>query len=175
MLSFDVLNKKGKPLLDSNLETQTITSIREAELKDVPYLISMGMSFFKQSGYENIFSFDKDSFLKTVEHLISDDTGTIFIVTEDDIPVGMAGALMFPFYMNSNVLSCQELFWWINPESRKGLLATKLLKGVETWAKDRGAHTFMMMCLEHLEPEKVERLLTIKGYNKTERHFMRVL
>lgn len=149
--------------------------VREASISDAKELIEMGQSFFTQSGYEDIFAFDKETFKETVKHLILDTTGTIFVVDDNDKAVGMAGALLFPFYMNKDVLSCQEIFWWINPENRKGLAGMKLLKAVEKWAKDNGAFTFNMMCLEHLEPEKVEKLLTIKGYNKTERHFMRIL
>lgn len=149
--------------------------IRKATIKDIEHLQKMGQDFFKASGFESMFVYDEPTCRLTLEHLIQDDSGTIYVMDNGKKPVGMVGALLYPFYMNQNVLQAQELFWWINPENRKGLSGVKLLQGVENWAKEKGAVAFNMMCLEHLEPEKIERLLTVKGYNKTERHFMRIL
>ena len=149
--------------------------IREGKILDIKSLVKMGKDFFDNSGYQHIFPFEKKTFEKTVSHLITDENSNIFVAVEEGEIVGMAGALLFPFYMNENVLSCQEVFWWVKPEARKGSLGMNLLSGVEKWAKNKGAQTFNMMCLEHLNPDKVEKLLSHKGYDKTERHFMRVL
>lgn len=149
--------------------------IREGDISDIPYLVKMGRKFFEASGYQKSFSFKGMTFEKTVSHLISDENSNIFVATDDERVVGMAGALLFPFYMNEDVMSCQEVFWWVEPGSRKGTTGVRLLNEVEEWAKSNGAQTFNMMCLEHLNPDKVEKLLTHKGYDKTERHFMRTL
>ena len=148
--------------------------IREAQLKDLEQVIKLGKEFFEVSKYDSFFSFDEESFEETIGNLIYQDTTTLFVVDDDGI-VGMAGAVLFPFYMNSKIKTCQEVFWYLKPEARKGRVGIDLLTAVEDWARNNGAYSFNMMSLEEVEPEKVERLLSIKGYKKTERHYMRIL
>ena len=148
--------------------------IREATLDDITKVVEIGNEFFCLSEYDKVFNFDLDSFTETVTHLITSEDCNLFVIDDGDIQ-GIAGALLFPFYMNRNVISCQEVFWYVKPKARKGSVGIRLLSAMENWAKLKGANTFNMMSLEKVEPEKVERILLSKGYTKTERHYMRIL
>lgn len=79
--------------------------------------------------------------------------------------------LVFPHWWNPSILVAQELGWWVEPEYRGGTLAIRLLNRFEEAAKAKGASKIMMICLEAVEPDKVEKIYLKKGYAKLERIF----
>lgn len=83
--------------------------------------------------------------------------------------------LVFPHWWNPQVLVAQELGWWVEPEYRGTTLAIRLLNKLEVEAKRKGATKLLMICLEAVEPDKVESIYLRKGYTKLERIFSKDL
>ena len=144
--------------------------IRAAELSDIESILVLGERFFNKTEYSNHAEFSKETTAETLKHLISDDNGILLVLENDGVIVGMVGALLYPFYMTGE-LTGQELFWWCEDKG-KGL---SLLTELEQAAKNKGAKTFIMISLNNLAPERLDRLYLKNGYKRAEHTYMRIL
>lgn len=148
--------------------------IRAAAESDIPALIEMGRRFFQASGYGDLAAFDRESFTATVQHLMAGG-GVCLVAETDGQVVGMAGALAYPFYFNADHKTGQELFWWLNPEHRGGLLGARLFAGLESWAQDQGCASFTMVALDAVRPEQVGGMYKRRGYRASEHTYIKEL
>ena len=135
----------------------------------MPELLRMGRSFFNDSGYSSIAEYDEHTTAQTLELLING--GTLLT----DGKTGMIGFLVFPLFTDKSCLVAQELFWWVDKESRNTKLGLNLLKAAECLAKGKGAKSMIMLSLSTLDGEKVNALYESLGYTKRESNYMRVL
>ena len=140
--------------------------IRKAALSDIPKIIEMGRRFYEASGYKDITEFDPESLEQTLRN-----SGAIILVAEKESVVGMAGALVYPFYFNSKHLTAQEMFWWVDPEHRGigSLLFDALLEEV----KKSGAKSLSMIALENLNPERVGEFYKSRGFRPSDRSYIK--
>lgn len=149
--------------------------IRPAIPHDIFRLADMGQAFFAEAGFSAKFaglSFDLDSFAHTVAALI--EHGVLLVAEKEDSVVGMAGAGIAPAWWNRNVLTCQELFWYIEKPHRFGL-GTKLMQALEAAVADLGVVLFSMSAEEGLRSEALNRIYRQRGYFPTERLFWKQL
>lgn len=146
--------------------------IRAATLDDIPSMVDMGRHFFEASGYADITRYDAESFAQTLTRAM-DSTDAVFLVVEKDHLVGMAGALLYPFYFNLTHRTAQELFWWVEPEHRG--VGSALFDAMTAEIQKRGAESLSMVALETLEPEKVGAFYQKRGFRPSERSFIRSL
>ena len=143
--------------------------IRLAENKDIPLMLAMGQRFFDASGYGSETEFN------------AEDTEQLFIKLMDahslltDGEGGMIGFVVFPMFMNTSHVIAQELFWWVDEEKRSSKLGLNLLKAAEATAKELGAKSLLMLSLNDLNGEKVNKLYESLGYTKREQTYMRSL
>jgi GNAT superfamily N-acetyltransferase len=79
--------------------------------------------------------------------------------------------LLHPHYFNASHITGQELFWWIDPDHRGR--GSELLNALEAWVKDQGAHSFVMITLEALEPERVGLIYRRRGYRPVEHSYLK--
>jgi GNAT superfamily N-acetyltransferase len=148
--------------------------IRAATAEDFERVLVPIRRFHEASGYKEIVEFDEASFRKTYDVLLGK-SGVCLIAEADGEVVGVAGAMVYPFYWNSAHMTGQELFWWVNPEHRGSTLGKRMFNALEHWAKEKGCKSFMMICLETLKPEEVEKAYLRAGYRKSERVFIKEL
>lgn len=90
----------------------------------------------------------------------------------DDQMRGVIGAMVFPLFLNTDVLIAQELFWWVKPEARKLGVGDDLMDALEHFAKQRGCKLVFMMDLA-TSPESAERVFLKRGYAMSERHWIK--
>lgn len=147
--------------------------IRVASTNDIPRLIEMGRRFFLEASVLEPVMFDDDSFSRTLNKLITDEGGSVFVAEEDTI-IGFIGGMVYPMFFNAAHLTGQEMFWWVEPDHRKGA-GGKLRGALEEWARVKGAKSFTMVALESNRPEAVAAIYKRVGYMPTEHHFMRQL
>lgn len=147
--------------------------IREASADDLPRLLQMGERFFNAAGWPEFAAWDVASIEQTLRFLIDNETGGLFVAEVDGEVVGMAGAMVTPFYFNLSHLTGQELFWWVEPEHRG--VGGGLLDAMEAWAKRVGAQTFTMIAVDRIRPELMARVYRGRGYRPAEHSFMRRL
>lgn len=88
--------------------------IRQATVNDLPKLLEMGQRFFDASGYSDVTTFRPEVFAFSLNTIASNG---VLLVADQDGPVGMAGALVYPFYFSGDT-TAQEVFWWVDPDHR---------------------------------------------------------
>jgi len=143
--------------------------IRLAEISDMPELVRMGKRFHSVSGYGKYVSYDVDTITEMFKVLIKNKT----LLT--DGKSGMIGFMVFPFFFNKNVLTSQELFWWVDEDVRKTKLGVNLLAHAEKHAKILGAGSLIMLNIKDLDGDKVGKLYKSLGYKESEQTYMRSL
>jgi GNAT superfamily N-acetyltransferase len=147
--------------------------IRLATPDDLNDIMRMAVDFFDAAGLAAITEIDTLSVINTVEHLMADEHAVVLVAEIDDSLVGMAGALAFPFYFNRNHLTCQELFWWVDPSYRAEGTGKALLHSLENWAQRLGASSISMISLHQVDGERVGKLYKHAGYTPSEQSYIR--
>ena len=142
---------------------------RLATYEDMPELLRMGELFFNASGYSDITTFNKSDSENLLIQLIDSES----ILT--DGKHAMLGYLVFPIFMNASCLVAQELFWWVDEDSRKSGVGVEILKEAELLAKIHGADVMAMLSLNDLNGKAVNKLYEKLGYKQKEQTYMRVL
>ena len=128
--------------------------IREATENDLDEILRMGELFCEQAGI----AADKLSMLKTAVDLMTSETG-VLLVGEGC----MAGALIYPMYMNNDLTAAQEMFWWVDENKRSSGAGKALMTALEGWAKNIGANRMMMIGLAN-SPSHVDHFYRQNGY-----------
>ena len=117
--------------------------------------------------------FDADS---TVDYFaLGLQCGLFSVAEKDGNVVGFIIGISAPCMVNRNYKIGAELAWWVDPQYRHGGDAIRLVKHIEQKAKEAGCALWSMMCLEAIEPDKVEKMYLHLGYEKGERTFTRRL
>jgi hypothetical protein len=148
--------------------------IRDATEDDIPEILVMGQKFFDLAGWPEIAEWDDASVTATLSHLIASDDGVLLVVEEADGVVGMAGALLYPFYFNTTHRTGQELFWWVEPGAR-GRESIALFDALENRGREQGAMSFTMITVEGLRSDALERYYRRHGYRAAELSFIKRL
>jgi len=143
--------------------------VRDATEEDWPELERIGRAFTKAAGMPDV---DAASLQATLRMLM--DSGILKVAVNGSV-CGVAGAVLFPYYWNVRELVAQELFWYVDIDHRGGRAALMLLDAMERSARERGARKLMMLCLDELNPDGVERLYLRRGYKPQERTYAKEL
>lgn len=149
--------------------------IRPAVANDLPCLGTMGAKFFAASGLAKWFNYRPDCFSQVCKKLIRRDDGLLLVGEGPKGAVAMAGAMSYPCWFDDRHLTCQELFWWVEPTHRGSLFGAELRQGMEDWARDKGCLTMEMGALEASRPEALARLYKRDGYGPKERIYCKRL
>lgn len=146
--------------------------VRHATAADIPELLRMGRAFCEASHYREV-GFDESSVRTLMEQMVAS-ADALLLIADAGKPVGMLGALRYPFYMNRNHPTVQELFWWVDESERKSGAGLSLIAGLEQWSKDSGAKSVHMGSLDSSDPERIEVIYKRRGYKPSERIFIKV-
>lgn len=138
--------------------------MRNATIDDMPEIKRMGAAFADSLGEH----YDLDSIEQTAINLMESDIGVLLI---DDHAI--AGALVVPNFFDNDRLIASELFWWVDKEARGNGTGTRLLNGLESWAKSVGAERLNMIAMYSLKD--IEKLYERAGYRKFETSYVRNL
>ncbi len=151
------------------------TIVRPAALDDLPRLEIMGARFFEASGLDRWFTYRPLCFSQVCVNFMTNGQAVILVGEGAMGAVGMAAALAYPCWFDEDHLTAQELFWWVEPAHRGGLMGTELRQGLEDWARGKGCRTMEMGALEASRPEALAALYERKGYGPKERIFCKRL
>lgn len=147
-------------------------NIRPATPDDIPRIIAMGRKFWAQTAHRDIV-YCPDSIAESAVEMMA--AGLLIVAELDGYVIGAIGALAAPLYANRAVLVASELYWYVEDEHRDSGAGKLLLQAMEDAARAAGVHTFGMMALEAVEPEKAAAIYKRLGYQPTERTFSKVL
>ena len=146
--------------------------IRPAKLEDVPAMIEITREFFAVTEYSEFLTFSAHTVSALYTSLIAGDKNVILVVEIDGRLIGLTAALVFPSWLNADITIAQELLWWIEPAYRKKEIGIALLDALEAAVCEKGAVSFIVACLENLEPDRLARLYIRRGYKPFERNFI---
>lgn len=149
--------------------------IRPAQPSDAPRMLQMGLAQFVEAGWGDhaeFCQFDAHSFLNKLQRIA--DGGLMFVADQAGTAVGMVAAEVGPAYWNESILLFQEVFWYCEPEYRKGT-GTALLRELEHAAKAVGVRLGVMASEDGVRGPALARLYRGAGYNPIERLFVKVL
>lgn len=148
--------------------------IRPAAVDDIPAIVRIGARFFDEAEWADVAEWDHDSICSTLRGMIADPNGIVLIAIREGVICGIAGGLVYPLYFNCNHITGQELFWWVEPEARKGVGA-HLLDCLELAAMNAGAQSWAMIALDKVRPEAVGALYRRRGYRASEHSYIKRL
>ncbi len=149
-----------------------MTEITKATLEDLPSLVNMGRAFFHEAEWQKLYEWDDISASSALEDLLNNELAIIYIAKQDDIPIGMAAALLYPLWYNTNILVGQEFFLYVQPDKRNGT-GHKLKLKLEEDAIKLGARTMGMGSVEALP--SLDTYYARSGYAPSEKSFIKRL
>jgi len=130
--------------------------VRHATLNDFPAISRMARDFHASTAYQGI-QFDEASCYLLFTAAL--ESRTVFVSENGEVN-GFILGLPFPCPLNRMVTMVSELAWWVDPEYRNTSAGVRLLQSLERAAKDHGSISLTMICLESLEPDKIQGVLS---------------
>lgn len=147
--------------------------IREARIEDTSVIVKNSALFWQEIKGEYLLDrFDSTGFSNYLKMAFSKETVVGWIYEENQQVCG--GLLMqkdFMFLTGKNVLT--EIGWWIAPNKRNSLVAYKLIKEAEKFAKKNNFDFVMMGCMEFPRPERLTKFYEKIGYKQTQIQFFK--
>jgi len=95
------------------------------------------------------------------------------IVYKEVVGKGCILGIVYPHFLNPEVVICQELGWWVEPEFRNTSVGIKLYNAFEREAVTRGATKVMMISLEAQSPQRMDRLYKKLGFRMLEHTYIK--
>ena len=112
------------------------------------------------------FEMDADRFLETLYDLANHPDNVLLLLGHEGRCVGFMGGVLFDSPVNRN--KCVQDKYWFVLLKHRGASVMKLKKGLEDWAREKGA-THLLMSASMLASDKHDRVC--KLYEKTMKHF----
>lgn len=147
-------------------------TIRPMTTDDDAAVQAMAARFLSNDGpYRNRFVTDPARLSALLARMAtSGDDALALVAVDGDQPVGMFAMFWFEHPIVGLVVAA-ELCWWMEPETRGGRAALRMLRTGEGWARDIGADLIEIIAPTERVGQFYERL----GYQRTDIHYMRAL
>lgn len=146
--------------------------IRHGLISDIPVIMEMAEEFYNTTDYSKFARFDFDTVLALTELIILHNI-CIVATDDNDKAVGVLGLWLCPFMFNRNVLTCEEVIWWVKTEFRKSSYGIQMIQYADDIRKLRGAVNFRMALLS-TSPAGLESVYESLGFNFSEKYFTKV-
>lgn len=144
--------------------------IRKATPQDFNAILDLSQEFWKYTLFDE--EFDRDHTLLMVKQ--SFDYGLLAALEIDLEVVGFVSGIKSFLLGSPAALMGVELAWWVTPDHRGGKNGIKLLKFIETLAREQGIKYWTMVSMESSMPEQINGLYEKLGYKKSETGFTKV-
>lgn len=149
-----------------------MAEIIKATLEDLDSLISMGYAFFLEAKWDEFYEWDDLSASSALIKLINNPDAIVYVAKENGIAIGMASALLYPLWYNTNIITGQEFFLYVQPDKRNGV-GHKLKSQLESDIRDKGARTGIMGSVETMP--SLDEYYIRSGYALSEKTFIKRL
>jgi GNAT superfamily N-acetyltransferase len=147
--------------------------VRALERSEVALCLPMGGRFFAEAKLPGEWS--DAAFLGQWQSFYDLGFGRIFGAMNGAGLVGVCGGLVAPD-TNTGQRRATELFWWLDPEHRRGSLALRLMRAFEEWAEAEGCEAVSFAFIHGTGREEVlDRWYRRRGYRPLETHYVKVL
>jgi len=140
--------------------------IRKAEPKDVVRLMEMTQALFESSKYHESLgvTYDLSSAVTCLLFHIKTKDCVLLVMEKENEIVGFLMGQKIRWFFNQNEFLGTSLYWYVEPEHRKGLGSIELLKAFESWAKENGCVGLDTGTTVKLQGERVSQLFEKMGY-----------
>jgi hypothetical protein len=149
--------------------------IRHATFEDAEQIAYLGCMFHEQAFGNDILEYDIDDCIVSLEGFIGQPNFICMVADVGGRFVSFGSLILSPVYFNHSHISCEELFWWADPESNYPGIGMKLKKKMEEEAKKRGAESIQMKSISALNGERMANLYIRNGYKPCEQSFIKRL
>jgi hypothetical protein len=149
--------------------------IRHATIDDAEQIAYLGCMFHEQAFGNDILEYDIDDCIVSLEGFIGQPNFICMVADVGGRFVSFGSLILSPVYFNHSHISCEELFWWADPESNYPGIGMKLKKRMEEEAKKRGAESIQMKSISALNGERMANLYIRNGYKPCEQSFIKRL
>jgi GNAT superfamily N-acetyltransferase len=138
--------------------------IRLATKDDYNALDKMCFEFWEHAPYD--VAYKAGSAINTFDLCLSQ--GLLFVAEINQEIIGFTAGIAVPLLGNMDVLHGTELAWWVAPEHRGGTAGIKLLKRLESAAKEKGCVYWSMAFMETSMPSVVKKMYEKLNYELKE-------
>lgn len=129
------------------------TEIRQLDVYELPLCLPFGRAFFEEMQLPG--AFNEDVFLRNwTTYLTSHESAIFALFIDEGLAGGIGGMMTYDVFTGERI--CQEFFWFIGREHRRGTGAFRLLRQFQRWGRDHGAVRLRMVRL--LDKEQAEVL-----------------
>jgi hypothetical protein len=149
--------------------------IRHATFEDAEQIAYLGCMFHEQAFGNDILEYDLDDCIVSLEGFIGQPNFICMVADVGGRFVSFGSLILSPVYFNHSHISCEELFWWADPESNYPGIGMKLKKRMEEEAKKRGVESIQMKSISALNGERMANLYIRNGYKPCEQSFIKRL
>ena len=147
--------------------------IREMTIEDVPRVAEMAKDFHQYAIADKGLEFSPSDFVRYSTFLMESSIANILILEIEEKVIGTIAGIISPWFMNFSQLILTELWWWVDPEHRKGKIAFELLDALTEWGKYCGATRMTMVSIGADREEIIKRYYKRKGFIYMETHFVK--
>lgn len=134
--------------------------IRAARHSDIPRIIELGTILHQTTDYAAL-DFDADKVGNFMSHLIAG-AGVVFVSEINGVVVGgMAGGIVDQWFNNDLIAYDYSIF--VEPGRRNGVIAMRLVRAFEEWARLKGAKQIHMGIGTGVNVEGTSRLYESLG------------
>lgn len=147
--------------------------VRPATADDLDDYVKMAAVFHAASPISGAAAFDASTFRNFYMSALENPNIGLWAAFKDDQLIGIAGALLYPLYFNTNAIAVQELWWWLTPEARGTGAGKQMYDAIEAWAQENDANVLFMIALEDSNAKKMENIYARAGLRPMERTFFK--
>lgn len=152
-----------------------IAVVRPMVEDDLPAYVEMAAAFHVSMPASDIIPFDPDGTAAFLTNLIDKDNFLVLLAEVDGVPVGIAGAALYPMYFSPDSVVVQEMWWWLSPHCRGSGAAQNMYRHIENWAIENSAVAVFMIALHDKNVERMAKMYARSGFRPMERTFIKGL
>ena len=152
-----------------------VTVVRLMEKDDTAAYVNMAAAFHADMPVGDIIPFDPESTTTFLTNLIGNENFHVILAEIDGVPIGIAGAALYPMYFSHSSFVVQEMWWWLSPQHRGSGAARQMYKDIEDWAVKHNAVAVFMIALHDDNVERMAKMYARSGFRPMERTFIKGL
>lgn len=138
-------------------------SIRVANPDDLPRILDLGESLHKESPRWSRLSFNRTKAEAFMRMLLTDPRGVIFVAERDGVVVGGIAGWAEEHWCSDDI-TANEVSFFMAPEARGSMAATRLICALRAWGEMRGAKWLHAGTSTGLDPERTAGLYERLGF-----------
>ncbi|WP_294609752.1 GNAT family N-acetyltransferase [uncultured Gilliamella sp.] len=138
--------------------------IKEATLLDLPKVFEISKEVYSAAvNHRNIYAWDDSKALLMLKHYIASDNAAIII---DENSQKLKGFIIVELVTPAAGLEliASEVAFFVRPEFQGSITAFRLIKGYESWAKQKGANHIELGVSSGLNQERTLYMYSALGY-----------